>query len=117
MLALFKRDLFDVRSFYNVLVPLDGTPFLWKSIWRDKAPTRVVFFAWLTALGKISTTNNLRKRHIIVVDWCCMCKRYKESMDHLFLHYEIPSAILSCVGLTWGMPRRVVDPFSLVGEG
>lgn len=41
-----------------------------------------------------------------------MCKRYKESMDHLFLHYEIPSAILSCVGLTWGMPRRVVDLFA-----
>jgi hypothetical protein len=44
-----------------------------------------------------------------------MCKRCGESVDYLFLHIEIASAlnsaIFSCVGLTWVMPRRVVDLF------
>jgi hypothetical protein len=55
-----------MRSFYNILVPHDNTHFPWKRIWQSKVPLRVTFFAW-TALGKILTADNLRKRHIIVV--------------------------------------------------
>lgn len=70
-----KRRLFDVRSFYNVLVPYDGTLVPWNCIWRNKVPFRAALFAWLAALGKILTLDNLRKRYVILVDWCCMCKR------------------------------------------
>jgi hypothetical protein len=58
--------------------------FLWKSIWKVKAHSRVAFFVW-TALGKILTLDNLRKRNIIVVDWCYMCKKSGESIDHFFI--------------------------------
>jgi hypothetical protein len=27
--------------------------------------------------------DNLRKRNIVVVEWCCMCKKSGESIDHL----------------------------------
>jgi hypothetical protein len=40
---------------------------------RAEPLLRVVFFAWLATLGKI-TVDNLRKQKIIVVDCCCMCK-------------------------------------------
>jgi hypothetical protein len=40
----------------------------WKSIWKTKAPPRVAFFVWAAALGRILTTKNLRRRHIIVID-------------------------------------------------
>jgi hypothetical protein len=63
-----KRGLFDVRSFYNVLVPHDGTHFSWKSFWRSKAPLRSAFCAWLAYMGKTLTVDNLRKQHIIVVN-------------------------------------------------
>jgi len=57
--------------------------------------------------------DNLRKQHAIVVDWCCMCKRCGESVDHLFLHYEIASALWRAIfnraGLPWVMPKIVVD--------
>jgi hypothetical protein len=47
--------------------------------------------------------DNLMKWHFIVVDWCCMCKRCGESVDHLILHCEIVSvswsAIFSHAGL------------------
>jgi hypothetical protein len=41
---------------------------------------------WTATLGKILTLDNLRKRNIIVMKWCFMCKIYGESIDHLFLH-------------------------------
>jgi hypothetical protein len=38
---------------------------------------------------------NLRKRHLIVVDWCCMCKKMGETVDHFLLHYKVASALWS----------------------
>jgi hypothetical protein len=56
-----------------------------------------------------------RKRAVLVVDYCCMCKRSEESVDHLMLHYEIVRALCNAIfnhgGLAWVMA------FSLVGEG
>jgi hypothetical protein len=63
-----KKKLFDLRSFYNVFMPHHNNHFPRRCIWRSKVPLRVVFFAWLATLGKILILNNLRKRHIIVVD-------------------------------------------------
>jgi hypothetical protein len=60
--------------------------------------------------------NNLRKHHVIVVNWRCMCKKSRESVGRLLLHCEIASAlwntILSSVVLAWVMPRRVGDLFA-----
>jgi hypothetical protein len=50
---------------------------------------RVAFFVWTSALGRILTLNNLRKRSFIVVDWYCMRKRSGESIDHLLLYCEV----------------------------
>lgn len=49
----------------------------------------MAFFIWTEASGKILTLNNLRKRHIIVVDWYCMYKRCGETIDHLLLHCKV----------------------------
>jgi hypothetical protein len=60
--------------------------------------------------------DNLQKQHVIVVDWCCLCKRNGESMDHLWLHCEVACAIwnvfFSRFGLSRVMPRRVVDLYA-----
>jgi hypothetical protein len=50
---------------------------------------RAAFFAWSVALGKILTTDNLRNRHVIVIDRCYMCKRNGEFIDDLLLHCEV----------------------------
>jgi hypothetical protein len=51
-----------------------------------------------------------------MVDWCCMCEMSGEFVDHLILHCEIANAlwtaISSCIGLAWVMPKRVVDLFA-----
>jgi hypothetical protein len=70
----------------------------------------VVFFVWMAALEKILTLDNLRKRNVIVVDWCCMCKKSGESIDHL-LHCEIARelwrSIFQLFGVAWIVPRGV----------
>ena len=78
-----------------------------------KVPLRVAFFVWTAALGKILTMENLRKRRVIILDWCCMCKSSGESVYHLFLHCplacELRTMVLVMFGKTWVMPRDVVD--------
>ena len=82
-------------------------------MWQSKVPPRVAFFSWTAALGKILTTDNLRKRHLAVLEWCFMCKRCGESVDHLLLHcpmaFEMWSMIFCLFGICWVMPQRVVD--------
>lgn len=65
----------------------------------------MAFFDWLVALGKILIMDNLRKQHVIVVDWC-LYRRNGESVDHLLLHCDVGCAIwnvffnidLGCIG-------------------
>jgi hypothetical protein len=109
----FKRGLFEVRSYYEVLIMKNGPLFSWKSIWRVKAPTRVAFFVWSASLGKILTHDNLRKRNVVVIEWCCMCKKNGESIDHLLLHCEVARDLWSYIfilfGIEWVMPRTVLE--------
>jgi hypothetical protein len=67
----------------------------------------------VTALGKILTLDNSRKRNIIVVDWCCMYKKCRESIDLLLFHCEIARKLWSSpfllFGVTWVMPIRVIE--------
>lgn len=60
--------------------------FPWKSICLAKVPRNVAFLTWTATLEKILTIKKLRLRHILIVDWFCMCKSSGESIDHLFLH-------------------------------
>jgi hypothetical protein len=48
--------------------------------------TRVAFFSWTATLGNVLTIDNLRKRDLFIQEWCCMCKRSGDDVDHLFLH-------------------------------
>ena len=67
------------------------------------------------SLSKILTTDNLCKRHIVVLDWCYMCERCGESVDHLLLHcplaWELWSLVFRLFGLHWVMPLKVIELF------
>ena len=104
---------FSVKEYYCCMSMASSDPFPWKSIWQAKVPPRVAFFSWTAALGKLLTIDNLRRRHLIIVDWCCMCKRSGESVDHLLLHcplaWELWSMMLGLFGVHWVMPCHVLD--------
>uniref|UniRef100_A0A2N9EVX7 Reverse transcriptase zinc-binding domain-containing protein n=1 Tax=Fagus sylvatica TaxID=28930 RepID=A0A2N9EVX7_FAGSY len=59
---------FQVKSFYNAMLPKTAALGPWKNIWKPKVPTRVAFFVWTTALDRILTTDNLRRRRVIIMD-------------------------------------------------
>jgi len=84
-----KRGLFKVNS----LACFEGSRFPWKCVCRTQAPLGFFSFSWSAFLGKILTEDNLRKRHVIIVDRWCLCKRYVESVDHFLLHCDMTSAL------------------------
>uniref|UniRef100_A0A2N9JAL9 Reverse transcriptase domain-containing protein n=1 Tax=Fagus sylvatica TaxID=28930 RepID=A0A2N9JAL9_FAGSY len=102
---------FQVKSFYKAMLPQTAAVGPWRNIWKPKVPTRVAFFVWTAALDRILTTDNLRRRWVIIMDWCCMCKNSGESSSHLLLHcsvaWELWNFILNLFGLQWVMPRDV----------
>ena len=59
-----KDKGFMVNDHYRILVGPTIYSFPWKSIWKQKIPSRVAFFVWTAALGKCLTINNLRKRKV-----------------------------------------------------
>lgn len=90
---LSKRRNFEVKTFYKALVCHKAASFPWKGIWRVKSLKRVAFFVWTAALGKILTHDNLCRRGIVVVEWCVMCKKHGESVDHLLLHCDVARVV------------------------
>ena len=94
---LARRRGFEVKGFYLSFYPPTLLSFPWRMIWQSKVPPRVAFFSWSASLGKILTTNNLRKRRVLVLDWCYMCKSCGELVDHLLLHCPIACELWSLV--------------------
>jgi hypothetical protein len=60
---------------------------------------------WTVVLRKILTCDSLRKRHLIMMDWCGMCKKSEETIDYLLPHYEVARALWVLIyrlfGLEW----------------
>ena len=106
-----KSKGFIVSAYYHLLVGHTEQFFPWKSIWKQKIPSRVDFFVWTAALGKCLIIDNLRKRKVCILDWCYMCKCNSESVDHLFLHCPIASELWDMVfglfGVSWVVPLSI----------
>ena len=106
---LFRNKYFKVSEFYVYLSSIPITSFPWKFVWHSKIPPRVAFFSWTAALGKILTLKNLWYKGVAVIDWCYMCKKSEESVNHLLLHcpiaYELWSMVWTLFGLLWVMPH------------
>ncbi len=66
-------------------------------MWKLKVPFKVSLFLWTATLGKIFAIDNLLKRRLLVLDWCCMCKREGETIDHLFLHCSVAKGLWDLV--------------------
>ena len=110
---LTSQKVFSVNSYYKHISSPTYRSYPWKNVWKTLAPSKVNFFIWTPSLGKVLTIDNLRKRQLVLLDWCCMCKEDGESIDHLFLHCnaanELWQLVFSMFGIWWAMPYHVVD--------
>ncbi|XP_042992315.1 uncharacterized protein LOC122318775 [Carya illinoinensis] len=108
-----RKGKFSVCSFYDTITMQQRHNFPWKNIWRSKAPKKDALFVWTAALGKILTMDNLRIRGIIITEWCCMCRKNGETVDHLLLHCEFARKIwnffFSRMDIAWVMPGRMIE--------
>ncbi len=90
---------------------------------EDKSSPPCEFLCMDRAMDRILTVSNLRRRHVMVIDWCYMCKASGESTDHLLLHCpiatELWNLIFSLFGLQWVMPKGVMELLACwwVGKG
>ncbi|GFY91209.1 hypothetical protein Acr_07g0014050 [Actinidia rufa] len=84
---------FKVSSFYHSLSRIGDPTFPWKGIWVSRVPSKVCFFDWDAAKGAILTIDNLRRRRMVVTEWCYMCKRSAETTDHLLIHCDYASEV------------------------
>jgi hypothetical protein len=95
----------------EALIKGDNLKEFWK-LWLLKT-SRVALFVWSAALRKILTHDNLRKRNVVMVEWCCRRKKSGKTIDHLLLHCEVArdlwSYILTLFGIEWVMPRTVLE--------
>jgi hypothetical protein len=63
--------------------------------------------------------------YVDVVEWCVMCKKHGESVDHFLLHCDMDRVVWSSFyrlfGVEWVMPSSVLDVLSgwssLLGRG
>lgn len=110
-----SNSKFTVRSFYKDLAMNRRIQFLWKQVWKSKAPTRVAVFVYEAVNGAILTGDNLRARKKIYTNWCYMCKKDGESVDHLLMHCpvagELWNFLFSLFQIEWVMPSTVRELF------
>ena len=69
--TLAKSKGSEVSSYYQALLGVCTQSFP-RSIWKQQVPCRVAFFVWTTALGTILTIDNLRKKKVLILEWCYM---------------------------------------------
>ena len=58
---LDREKGFLVKDYYSLLVGSNDYCFPWKSIWKQKILSRVIFFVWIATLGKCLMIDNLQK--------------------------------------------------------
>ena len=104
-----------------ILYHLTVVSFPWKMMWQSKVFPRIFFFFSCSAsLDNITTTDNIQKKQIIVVNWCYVCKRCGELADHFLLHspiaYELWSLVFCLFGIHWIMQHWVIELFDFCGR-
>ncbi|GFZ13043.1 signal peptide peptidase [Actinidia rufa] len=101
------KGSFTVSSFYQSLTGSGDTTFLGKGVWVNGVPSKVCFFGWAKAKGAILTIDNLKRRRIVVTEWCYLCKGNAETTDHLLIHCQAASELWSLVLSIFGLPGKL----------
>ncbi|CAN1331689.1 Putative ribonuclease H protein At1g65750 [Linum perenne] len=92
---------FSVGSLRRLMVSERYAPihdFPYEVIWEKAVPPKIQCFMWMVWHGKIASIDNLQRRGMVLANWCVLCERDAESIDHLFVH--CPFALTVWSGLS-----------------
>ena len=105
------HDSFLIRDAYKLLAAPSAITFPKKSIWVDKVPTKVAFFAWEATWEKILTLDMLQRRGWHLPNRCFLCGCEEENVNHIFLHCIVVRVlweiVLPLFGAHWVFPETV----------
>ncbi|RVW91419.1 Phospholipid-transporting ATPase 3 [Vitis vinifera] len=68
-----RNGQFGVKKAYNLLASPIAAVFLKSNVWVDRVPTKIAFFAWEAAWGKVLTLDRLQKRRWQLPNCCFLC--------------------------------------------
>ena len=78
-----EDGLFKVKKAYRVLANAEGAGFPHSNVWVDKVPTKIAFFAWEAAWGKVLTLDRLQRRGWQFPNRCFLCGCEEETINHI----------------------------------
>lgn len=76
--------------------------FTWKSVRCNKDPGMVAPFVCTALWDKILTCDNLMKKGITLVDWCCMHRCNGKNEDHFIVHCDVAQKLWSLLSSMFG---------------
>ena len=78
-----EDGLFKVKKAYSVLANTEGAEFPHSNVWVDRVPTKIAFFAWEAAWGKVLTLDRLQRRGWQFPNRCFLCGCEEETINHI----------------------------------
>lgn len=55
----------------------------WLGIWRCNLPAKIKHFIWKACSDTLPTRSNLQSRHVLIEEYCPICKHSEESVMHI----------------------------------
>lgn len=108
-----RRGEFSVKHYFKSLMGTAGISFPAANTWVTNVPSKVCFFTWIACWGKCLTIDNLQRRGFHLPNWCVLCKKDRETVEHFLIHCEVTYQLwvfyLSFFGMYWIMPKRVIE--------
>lgn len=97
------------------------------SVWECPSPSKVKVLKWLIVHGKVNTLDRIELnifKLCLSPNWCVLCKRNLEDINHLFLHCSIAHNLWSKhqnnMSVHWTIPRScnllLLENFNLYGN-
>ena len=108
-----KNGKFGVKKAYNLLISPSVSMFPKNGIWVENVPTKLVFFAWEAAWGKVLTLDRLQKRGWQLPNRCYLCGSEEENVNHLLIHCTMARVlweiVLGLFGAQWVFSETVKE--------
>ena len=105
--------LFKVKKVYSVLANTEGAEFPYSNVWVDRVPTKIVFFAWEAAWGKVLTLDRLQRRGWQFLNRCFLCGCEEETINHILIHCTVVKGLWDIIfvlcGVQWVFPESVKE--------
>ena len=100
-----RNGQFRVKKAYSLLESPLTAVFPKNNIWVERVPTKIVFFAWEAAWGKIMTLDRLQKRGWQLPNRCFLCGYEEENVNHILIHCTVVKVlwdlVLGVFGVQW----------------